>query len=658
MITLSRAGRAIALGCAATLAGPGWADGRQGDPAGPPRGGSAARPILRARYALETQAAAGARFLPGRPSFGGKVLPRLPDGTLGPLRSVPEALSVQPQSPPVTTTGGDVFLADGSEEAVGVNPFNGRDLVAVYNQGYSNTSRMKTSVDGNATWTTGTFPNGAGNFSGYTYDPWAVPGNGNGILFSSLIRTSSVSGSTAAHVVVARSSDGGVSWPRFYEATRSGMDDREMFDVDRSPVLGGGSGSTHDGKIYLDYDLYDATGAYRATYFQAVSSGGVPLLEIQVSDSTANGFDGFQIQPVAGIADGQVYLMGNGVSVDGLTYAVVFHEVTGGGTSLLRDKAFFTFSPAGRLLGTSGRIGLNGHRLNGPSMDIDRSSGRRRGALYVVTDRNPNPPDPSLDQGDVYLSISTDGGSTWSSAPIPGQAAGKTQYFSMIDVDDDGWIHVAYYQNETGSVDGGVLNAGAANVYYTVSSDGGLTWAPHTRVNDLADTLNLFDPPQDLSVVDYYMIGDFAQVQAGFVSGTRVAYVCFTGYDKTRDDVHQNQKRERVICTTVTPPLDGDWDGVFDSADNCPAVYNPNQRDTDGNGVGDACQNFPADVNVDDTGSSQGRIDGSDLFILARAFGACVGDAAYDARVDLNPDDCVDGADLALMASVWGLVLP
>ena len=58
------------------------------------------------------------------------------------------------------------------------------------------------------------------------------------------------------------------------------------------------------------------------------------------------------------------------------------------------------------------------------------------------------------------------------------------------------------------------------------------------------------------------------------------------------------------------------------------------------------------------TGSSHGRIDGSDLFVLARAFGACTGDAAYDARVDLNPDDCVDGTDLAIMASVWGLVLP
>jgi hypothetical protein len=621
-------------------------------------GESGGRPILRARFVAIQQPPAGTRLSPGRPTFPGILAARTESaaGIAVPSRPGPELML--PQGTPVTTTGGDVFIADGSEEAVGVNPFDGRNLVVVYNQGFLNTSRMKTSVDGNVTWTTDSFPNGTSPFSGYTYDPWASPGNSNGVLFTSLIRTSSTPGSNEAHVVVARSSDHGITWPKFFEATRTGMHDRAMFDVDRSAALGGGSGSTHDGKVYLDYDLYSISGSYMASYFQTIAAAGMPRTEIQISDATQTGFDGYQIQPVAGIADGQIYLMGNAVSVDGLTNYLVFHEVTGAGASIIRDKSFISFPAVGQPLGTSGRIGLNGHRINGPSMDIDRSNGPRRGTLYVVLDSNPNPTDPTLDQGDVQLLKSTDGGSHWTGSVLPGLAADKTQYFSMIDVDDDGWIHIAYYQNETGSTDGGVLNASTANVYYTVSNDGGLTWVPHTRVNDTIDTLNMFDPPLDLSAVDYYMIGDYAQVQAGFVSGARVAHVCFAGFDKNRDNVHFAQKRDRVLCTTVTPPLDSDGDGVFDSADNCPDQYNPNQRDTDGDGVGDACQNFPADVNVDDTGSSQKRIDGSDLFVLARAFGACLGDAPYDARVDLTFDDCVDGYDLALMASVWGVVLP
>lgn len=35
--------------------------------------------------------------------------------------------------------------------------------------------------------------------------------------------------------------------------------------------------------------------------------------------------------------------------------------------------------------------------------------------------------------------------------------------------------------------------------------------------------------------------------------------------------------------------LDGDWDGVPDELDNCPAVANADQSDFDGDGAGDAC---------------------------------------------------------------------
>ena len=36
-------------------------------------------------------------------------------------------------------------------------------------------------------------------------------------------------------------------------------------------------------------------------------------------------------------------------------------------------------------------------------------------------------------------------------------------------------------------------------------------------------------------------------------------------------------------------PLDDDNDGVPGFADNCPNTYNPDQQDTNGDGVGDAC---------------------------------------------------------------------
>ena len=41
------------------------------------------------------------------------------------------------------------------------------------------------------------------------------------------------------------------------------------------------------------------------------------------------------------------------------------------------------------------------------------------------------------------------------------------------------------------------------------------------------------------------------------------------------------------------PPPDRDKDGIPDFRDNCPDVANPDQRDIDENGVGDACQQGP-----------------------------------------------------------------
>jgi hypothetical protein len=46
----------------------------------------------------------------------------------------------------------------------------------------------------------------------------------------------------------------------------------------------------------------------------------------------------------------------------------------------------------------------------------------------------------------------------------------------------------------------------------------------------------------------------------------------------------------RPVLNKTLMLADADHDGVPDISDNCPAVANPDQKDSDGNGVGDACQ--------------------------------------------------------------------
>ena len=55
----------------------------------------------------------------------------------------------------------------------------------------------------------------------------------------------------------------------------------------------------------------------------------------------------------------------------------------------------------------------------------------------------------------------------------------------------------------------------------------------------------------------------------------------------------------------VRNATDPDNDGIFDPADNCPTVYNPDQADADQDGMGDVCDNCPND--------SQNDIDGDGI---------------------------------------------
>ncbi len=82
---------------------------------------------------------------------------------------------------------------------------------------------------------------------------------------------------------------------------------------------------------------------------------------------------------------------------------------------------------------------------------------------------------------------------------------------------------------------------------------------------------------------------------------------------------------------------DSDLDGIADGADNCTVVANPDQRDTDGDGFGNACD---ADLNNDCS------VNFGDLADLKAAFFP-----DYDEDADFDNDGSVNFGDLALMKS-------
>ncbi|TWT41908.1 hypothetical protein RAS1_30320 [Phycisphaerae bacterium RAS1] len=116
---------------------------------------------------------------------------------------------------------------------------------------------------------------------------------------------------------------------------------------------------------------------------------------------------------------------------------------------------------------------------------------------------------------------------------------------------------------------------------------------------------------------------------------------CPTVYNPNQDDSDEDGIGD--CCDPDSPDLDND--GVADTCDNCPTVYNPGQLDTDGDGVGDVCEFALGDMNCD------GAVNVLDInpFVLA-----LIDPVAYAAQFpgcnilngDTNGDGNVDVLDI------------
>jgi subtilisin-like proprotein convertase family protein len=144
---------------------------------------------------------------------------------------------------------------------------------------------------------------------------------------------------------------------------------------------------------------------------------------------------------------------------------VGFAKSTNGGVSwTVTENAYDENGIRGSLFPTAIRV--NGF----PRIDVDRSGGARNGWIYIVTaERNlaPAGSDP-----DVILHRSTDGGTTWSAGIKVNQDPvnnGKIQFFPAIRVDESGAVNVVYYDNRNTTSD-------SSGVFLSRSTDGGSTW--------------------------------------------------------------------------------------------------------------------------------------------------------------------------------------
>ncbi len=130
-------------------------------------------------------------------------------------------------------------------------------------------------------------------------------------------------------------------------------------------------------------------------------------------------------------------------------------------------------------------------------IEVDQSGGPTHGYIYLLATIRSNE-----DPADIMLSRSTDGGLTWSvpirinTDPVSGDPFnGNWQWFGSLSVAPNGRVDVSWF--DTRDNPGTFLS----RLYYSYSTDGGLSWSPNEALSDA------FDPhlgwPQQAKIGDY-----------------------------------------------------------------------------------------------------------------------------------------------------------
>ena len=331
-----------------------------------------------------------------------------------------------------------------AESAVVFNPTNTNRVIAGTN-GPGGGQKMHWSSDGGATWTEVGLPLGntccdptmVYSVDGSTAWSSTLPGDFDGIW-------------------VYRSTNDGESWDDFpgdRVQVSSGFGDKQLLHLDDA------AGSPHVGNIYLTWHEFNVMlfgrsldgGETWAT--QTVSSGGA---ESGVgSDITSDGA-------------GNIYYFWPAFN----SRKIWMRKSTDGGV---------TFEPTVEVADTNASFNffIPSQNSRGVAVivhaDADRTGGPFNGNVYAIwTDATTG----AKNQARVQVGVSSDGGATWTLTTPHATDDVETidRWQPYIRVAPDGAVHVIYNDTRNDPTRVGI------DVYHTISTDGGMTWSTPTRL--------------------------------------------------------------------------------------------------------------------------------------------------------------------------------
>jgi hypothetical protein len=241
----------------------------------------------------------------------------------------------------------------------------------------------------------------------------------------------------------------------------------------------------------------------------------------------------------------------------------------------------------------------------------DTSGGATNGYIYMLFSCDPNGTDPA----DVKFTRSTNGGSTWSSSTrinTDPNNSNNWQWFGTLSVAPNGRLDVIW--NDTRGTGSEHVSA----VYYSYSTDAGLTWSPNEPITPTFDSW-LGWPQQN-------KLGDYVHMLSDNVGASLAYAATFNG--------------EQDIYYLRIGDYDCNGNGVADPQD----IAVGTSTDFNGNGIPDECDGL-GDLNCD------GAVNFDDInpFVLALSDPVAYQQAFPNcpfAKRDINGDGTFDFDDI------------
>ncbi|MGB6120866.1 MAG: glycosyl hydrolase [Bacteroidota bacterium] len=356
-----------------------------------------------------------------------------------------------------------------NEVTIAINPTNPLEIAAGSNPRYTYRS-----TDGGESWSQGELPPGTWG------DPSVIYDAGGMLYYAHLAYLPG--GEFADRLIVHRSADGGLTWSDSSEAGHNPplrVQDKEWIAADATD-------SQYRNSLYMawtEFDQYDSANPSDSTRIFSVWSidgGGSWSDPVRVSEQAGDCLDsdGTVEGAVPAIGPGgEIYLSWSG------PLGIMFDRSTNGGVTFGEDR-FVTDQPGGWAFSIPGIFRCNGF----PVTACDLSDSPYRGTVYIVWSDQRN----GMDNTDVFLTKSTDGGTTWSPRrKVNDDMTVSHQFFPWMTIDQATGILYFIFYDRRGTT------GNATDVYMARSTDGGETFQ-NSRVSESS-----FTPSAQVFIGDY-----------------------------------------------------------------------------------------------------------------------------------------------------------